>query len=103
VHWVSVHAPVRKLGEFALAGAAGHVIVRGAARVLRSNTARQLVVGAVADGIMVSRRVGAAFEEARLRAGDLRAEALATLGEQAPPPQTPGADHGGDTGHTHGS
>lgn len=103
MHWIAVHAPVRKLGEFAITGAAGHLVVRGATRVLRSNTARQLMVGAVADGIVLSRWVGEAIEEARLWAGDLRAQALSSLGEKVPPPPTPGSDHGGDTGHSHES
>lgn len=103
MHWINVHTPVRKLGELALLGAAGHVVVRCAARVLGSNTARNLAVGAVADGIMLSRWVGETVEEVRLRAGDLRAQALATLGEKVHPPPTPGSDHSGDSGHDHGS
>jgi len=102
MHWINVHTPVRKLGELALVGAAGHLVVRCATRVLGSNTARNLVVGAVADGIVLSRWVGETVEGARLRAGDLRAQALATLGEQVPPPTTPGSGHIGDSGHGHG-
>lgn len=73
------------------------------AAIEKTIPARNLMVGAVADGIMLSRWMGETVEEVRLRAGDLRAQALATLGEKAPPPPTPGSDHSGDSGHNHGS
>lgn len=103
MHWLTVHKPVRKLGELAVVGAAGHLVIRCTARMLRSNTARNLAVGATADGIVLSRWMGEVAEEARMRAGDLRAQALAVLQEKVPPPPEPKSSHDGESGHDHGS
>lgn len=99
--WKHLHTPARTLGELAVMSAAGQLLASGVTHVLRSNTARNLAVGVVADGIVLSRWLGGVAEEARLWVGDLRAEALSVLGEQAPPPTAPGADHDG-AGHEHG-
>lgn len=101
MHWPRFRVPSHKLGDYAVAGVAGHLVVRGAVRVARSRASHGLLVGVVADGIAISRRVGAAVEQTRLRAGDVYAEALTTLGEDVPPPPTPG--RATDDGHDHGA
>lgn len=99
--WHRLHAPARKLGNYAVVGGLGHFLVRGAVRVARSQSTHGLAVGAVADGITLTRRAAQVVEEARLRAGDLHAEALATLGEEVPAP-TPDSDTTPEAGHDHG-
>jgi GNAT superfamily N-acetyltransferase len=90
-----------RLFGYAVAGTLGDLIVRGASRVgpRLAPGGRRLAVRAVAQGIVVGRRLGAAAEETRLRAGDVVADARASLGEEAPPPSAePLRD---DHGHEH--
>ncbi|MGQ0464515.1 MAG: DUF1490 family protein [Sporichthyaceae bacterium] len=77
-----------KLVHYAIAGTAGNLIVKGAAaaRPWAVPAARRAAVRTVAAGIVGGRRLGDWAEEARLQAGDLVADARASLGETAPPP-----------------
>jgi hypothetical protein len=70
----------------AAAGVLGDLIVSGARRVIPEHAGRRLVVRAMAGGMVVGRRFEQAAEEARLLAGDLLAEARASLGEDATVP-----------------
>lgn len=86
----------RRLVDYAMAGVMGAAIARaGAAGAPKVQPAlRRLAVGAVAGGIVFSRRVGAMTEEARLAAGDVVAEARKQLGEETRPPTSlPPAGH----------
>jgi len=92
--------PGRRLLDYAVAGLVGQALVAGGRRLVAGRRARTLLVGAVAQGIVVGRRLEAAAEETRLRAGDLVAEARERLGEQATPPTEPSTTvH--DSGHVH--
>lgn len=79
---------LRRLAQYAVAGTAGNLIVRGAERVRphAGPVARRATVRLIAAGIVGGRKLGDAAEEARLQAGDLLAEAQASLGETAPAP-----------------
>jgi hypothetical protein len=90
----------RRLAQYAVAGTAGNLIVRGSGKLAPrvAPAARRLAVGAVAQGIVLGRRLNEAAEEARLRVGDIVAEARTSLGEEARPPVRPVAD---EHGHEH--
>jgi hypothetical protein len=92
----------RRLLQYAVAGTAGNLIVRGGSRLAPRVTpvARRLAVGAVAQGIVLGRRLTEVAEETRLGAGDVVAEARASLGEEAPPPVRPVRGEP-DHGHEH--
>lgn len=77
-----------RLVQYALAGTAGNLIVKGAsaARPWAGPAARRATVRAIGLGIVGGKRLGDLAEEARLQAGDLVAEARANLGEVAPAP-----------------
>ncbi|MGQ0623192.1 MAG: DUF1490 family protein [Sporichthyaceae bacterium] len=79
---------VGRLVQYAVAGTLGNVIVRsaGRARPYVAPAARRAAVRGIAAGIVGGRRLGDVTEEARLAAGDMIAEARATLGETAPAP-----------------
>lgn len=81
-----------RLVQYAVAGTLGNLVVKGAAslRPKVAPVARQAAVKATASGIVAGRRAGEAAEEARLKAGDIIAEAHASLGEESPPPSEPG-------------
>jgi uncharacterized protein DUF1490 len=85
----------RRLVDYAVAGVVGTSIVRGAPKL--RPTLRRAAVGAVAGGIMLSRRLETLTEEARLAAGDVYAEARKRLGEEVTEP--PAASH--RNGHEH--
>jgi hypothetical protein len=53
----------------------------------------------MAGGIVAGRWLGSAAEEARLRAGDMLAEARSSLGEEAPPPSAVSVEHTHDHEH----
>lgn len=91
-----------RLLHYAVAGTAGNLIVKGAARVtpMVRPHARRLAVSAISQGIVLSRRLEATAEDSRLKAGDLLAEARAELGESATPPRQ-GDAGSGDVGHEH--
>ena len=78
-------------------GVVGVLVVRAAERGGPSRLPRKAAVRATRWGILGSRRAEAALERARLTAGDIRAQAYADLGEQAPPP----ADRSDGHSHTH--
>jgi hypothetical protein len=81
----------RRLVDYAIAGTVGNLLVRGATRAapaLRPALGRA-TVASLAQGIRWSRQLEGAAEEARLRTGDLLAEARERLGEDASPPDTP--------------
>jgi hypothetical protein len=91
------HGPVSRLVDYAVAGTIGQLIVRGflAARPMLGPAARRAAVAGLAGGMLTGRRLAAAAEEARLRIGDLVAEAHAQIGEPAPAPtaRPAGNDH----------
>ncbi|WP_246568571.1 DUF1490 family protein [Streptomyces flaveus] len=87
-------AALGRITHYALSGTAGVLVLRGAARVApkAKPAARRLLVSGIAGGITTGRRLGEAAEEARLKAGDLLAEAREQLGEEAPPPSAVGVE-----------
>jgi hypothetical protein len=89
------------LVDYAIAGTVGQLIVRAAAaaRPWLAPAARQAVVTGLAGGLIAGRRLAAAGEEARLRVGDLVAEARARVGEPAPAPSDPKVADGHGHGH----
>jgi hypothetical protein len=87
-------AAMGRITHYALSGTAGVLVLRGAAKA----AARKLLVNGIAGGITTGRRLGEAAEEARLKAGDLLAEAREQLGEEARPPSAVGVEA---DGHDH--
>jgi hypothetical protein len=92
---------VGRLLHIAASGVAGHVLVAGGRRLVSRPAAREATVSMIAGGLVAGRRLEAAAEETRLRAGDLVAEARARLGEEAPPPATPSSGVADEAGHVH--
>lgn len=87
---------LRKVVGTVTTGVVGVVVVRAAERGPGGPLPRRLAVTATRWGILGTRRAEVAVERARLAAGDVRAQAYADLGEQAPPPadrSTGGHDH----------
>ena len=87
---------LRKAAGTVATGVVGVVVVRAAERGEGGTLPRQVAVTATKWGILGTRRAERAVERARLAAGDVRAQAHADLGEQAPPPadrSTGGHDH----------
>jgi len=86
----------RRLASYAAIGTAGDLVVKGASRAgpVVAPAARRTAVTGIAQGILLGRWLGEVAEEARLRAGDVLAEAHASLGEEAPAPgpKVPDAD-----------
>lgn len=74
-------------------GVVGVVVVRAAERGETGSLPRKVAVGATKLGILGARRAEKAVERTRLAAGDVRAQAYADLGEQAPPPANRSAGH----------
>jgi hypothetical protein len=91
-----------RITHYALSGTAGVLVLRGAAKAApkAKPAARRLLVSGIAGGITTGRRLGAAAEEARLKAGDLLAEARDQLGEEALPPSAVGVEEH-DHDHEH--
>jgi hypothetical protein len=91
-----------RLAHHAVSGVVGAVLVRGAVKAgpRARPAARRTVVGGLAGGIVAARWLGSAAEEARLKAGDMLAEARSSLGEEAPPPSAVDLD-GHDHDHEH--
>ncbi|MFJ1735684.1 DUF1490 family protein [Streptomyces sp. NPDC088254] len=81
-------AALGRLAHHAVSGVVGVAVLRGASKAApkAKPAARKAVVGSLAGGIMAARWLGSAAEEARLKAGDMMAEARSSLGEEAPPP-----------------
>lgn len=88
---------LRKAAGTVVTGVVGVLVVRAAERGEPGSLPRKVAVRATRWGIVGSRRAEAAMERARLAAGDVRAQAYADLGEQAPPP----ADRSGGHDHSH--
>lgn len=87
---------LRKVAGTVATGVVGVVVVRAAERGEGGTLPRRVAVTATRWGILGTRRAEIAVERARLAAGDVRAQAYADLGEQAPPPadrSTAGHDH----------
>ncbi|MEU7278033.1 DUF1490 family protein [Streptomyces sp. NPDC045431] len=95
-------AAAGRLAHFAVSGVIGGLIFRGAAKAAPTvkPVARKAVVGGLAGGIVAGRWLGSAAEEARLKAGDMLAEARSSLGEEAPPPSAVSVE-GHDHDHEH--
>ncbi|MFD4830695.1 DUF1490 family protein [Streptomyces uncialis] len=97
--FAAVGAAAGRLAHYAVSGVAGAVIVRETSKRLpgAKPVARKAVVQGIAGGIVAGRWLASAAEEARLKAGDVVAEARDTLDEEAPPPSAvtvQGPDHG---------
>ncbi|GKQ35990.1 DUF1490 family protein [Streptomyces sp. A012304] len=91
-------AAMGRLTHYAVSGLVGAALVRGASKAApkAKPAARKAMVGGLAGGIVAARWLGSAAEEARLKAGDMMAEARSSLGEEAPPPSAVDFD-----GHEH--
>ena len=89
-------ALVRRAAGTVVTGVVGVAVVRAAERNDAGRLPREAAVRLTAWGIRGARRAEKAVEKTRLTAGDVRADAYARLGEQAPPPAaqpTGGHDH----------
>ncbi|QUH03988.1 DUF1490 family protein [Saccharopolyspora erythraea] len=77
-----------KLVHYTVSGTVGVAVVRAAehAAPQLKPKARELAVNTMARGIVVGRTLSGFAEEARLKAGDLVAEAHESLGQEAPAP-----------------
>ncbi|WP_030214513.1 DUF1490 family protein [Streptomyces bikiniensis] len=93
-----VGATAGKLAHYAVSGVVGVLIVQKLPDA--KPAARKALVGGLAGGIVAGRWLSSAAEEARLKAGDMLAEARTSLGEEAPPPSAVQVDHH-DHGHEH--
>ncbi|MEU5548069.1 DUF1490 family protein [Streptomyces sioyaensis] len=86
-----------RLAHHTISGVVGVMIIKGAAKRLpqAKPAARKAVVGSLAGGIVAGRWLASAAEDARLKAGDVLAEARTSLGEEVPPPSaaTDGHEH----------
>ncbi|MFI8460964.1 DUF1490 family protein [Kitasatospora sp. NPDC085464] len=89
-----------RLLHYTVSGVVGGLVLRGAAQAAPAAkpAARRLLVNGIAGGIVAARWLSGAAEEARLKAGDVLAEARSSLGEEAPPPSAAEA-HAHDHGH----
>ncbi|MFF8610466.1 DUF1490 family protein [Streptomyces sp. NPDC015346] len=93
-------ATAGKLAHYAISGVVGGLIIKRLPDARPA--ARKALVGSIAGGIVAGRWIASAAEEARLKAGDVVAEARTTLGEEVPPPSAVDVDnHGHDHGHEH--
>ncbi|WP_282697498.1 DUF1490 family protein [Streptomyces sp. CC208A] len=93
-----VGAAAGKLAHYAVSGVVGALIIQKLPDA--KPAARKAVVGGLAGGIVAGRWLSEAAEEARLKAGDMLAEARTSLGEEAPPPSAVKVNHD-DHGHEH--
>ncbi|GGT15373.1 DUF1490 family protein [Streptomyces purpureus] len=89
-------ATAGKLAHYAVSGVVGGLLIKYLPEA--KPAARKAVVGGIANGIVAGRWLASAAEEARLKAGDMLAEARTTLGEEVPPPSAVTVD---DHGHEH--
>ncbi|MER7661546.1 MULTISPECIES: DUF1490 family protein [unclassified Streptomyces] len=87
-----------KFAHYAVSGVVGALIIKKLPAA--KPVARKAVVGGLAGGIVASRWLNEAAEEARLKAGDVLAEARTSLGEEVPPPSAVKVE-GDDHGHEH--
>ncbi|MEU7383305.1 DUF1490 family protein [Streptomyces sp. NPDC042207] len=81
-------AAAGRLAHYAVSGVVGGLIIRGVTKRTPDGqpAVRKALVGGITRGIVAGRWIASAAEEARLKAGDMIAEARTTLGEEAPPP-----------------
>ncbi|QES47776.1 hypothetical protein DEJ50_08090 [Streptomyces venezuelae] len=93
-----VGATAVKLAHYAVCGAVGALIIKKLPDA--QPAARKALVSGLASGIVASRWLSSAAEEARLKAGDMLAEARTSLGEEVPPPSAVKVDHD-HHGHEH--
>ncbi|QES47030.1 hypothetical protein DEJ50_03335 [Streptomyces venezuelae] len=93
-----IGATIGKVAHYAVSGVVGALIVKNLP--VAAPAARKALVQGVAGGIVASRWLAEAAEEARLKAGDVLAEARTSLGEEAPPPSAVKVDSA-DHGHEH--
>ncbi|SCX55508.1 Protein of unknown function [Klenkia marina] len=86
---------LRKAAGTVATGVVGVVVVRAAEGGDAGSLPKKVAVAATKLGILGARRAERVVEKTRLAAGDVRAQAYADLGEQAPPPaeRTAGHDH----------
>ncbi|MEW2368046.1 DUF1490 family protein [Streptomyces sp. NPDC006656] len=89
---------VGKLTHYAISGVVGGLIIKNLPAA--KPAARKALVGGIAGGIVASRWLASATEEARLKAGDVLAEARTSLGEEVPPPSAVKVENH-DHGHEH--
>lgn len=77
-----------KLVHYTVSGTVGVAVVKAAQHAAPQvkPKAREFAIATMARGIVVGRTLSDFAEEARLKAGDLIAEAHESLGEQAPAP-----------------
>ncbi|MET8541215.1 DUF1490 family protein [Kitasatospora sp. NPDC004799] len=87
-------AAAGRLLHYTVSGVVGGLVLRGAAQAApkAGPAARRALVNGIAGGIVAGRWISGAAEEARLKAGDMLAEARSTLGEEAPPPSAVGTE-----------
>ncbi len=83
---------LRKAAGTVATGVVGVLVVRVAERGEAGSLPRKAAVAATRWGILGARRAETVVEKTRLAAGDVRAQAYADLGEQAPPPADRSAD-----------
>lgn len=93
-----VGATAGKLAHYAISGVVGGLIIKNLPAA--KPAARKALVGGLAGGIVASRWLAEAAEEARLKAGDVMAEARTSLGEEVPPPSAVKVEND-DHGHEH--
>ncbi|MFJ7909123.1 DUF1490 family protein [Kitasatospora sp. NPDC096204] len=77
-----------RLLHYTVSGVVGGLVLRGAAQAAphAKPAARRMLVNGIAGGLVAGRWISGAAEEARLKAGDMLAEARSSLGEEVPPP-----------------
>ncbi|MER7000871.1 DUF1490 family protein [Streptomyces sp. NPDC000410] len=93
-----VGATAGKLAHYAVSGVVGGLIIKNLPAA--KPAARKALVSGLAGGIVAGRWLAEATEEARLKAGDVLAEARTSLGEEVPPPSAVEVNHD-DHGHEH--
>ncbi|WP_282697271.1 DUF1490 family protein [Streptomyces sp. CC208A] len=98
MHPLVVGATAGKLAHYAVSGVVGALIIQKLPDA--KPAARKAVVGGLAGGIVAGRWLSEAAEEARLKAGDMLAEAHTSLGEEVPPPSAVKVNHD-DHDHEH--
>lgn len=83
-----------RLIHYTVSGVVGGLVLRGAAQAAPAAgpAARRLLVNGIAGGIVAGRWISGTAEEARLKAGDMLAEARSSLGEEVPPPSAVSPD-----------
>ncbi|MFD0267775.1 DUF1490 family protein [Streptomyces sp. NPDC127106] len=91
-------AATGKLAHYAVSGVVGALIIKNLPAA--KPAARKALISGLAGGIVASRWLAEATEEARLKAGDMLAEARSSLGEEVPPPSAVKVENH-DHGHEH--